>query len=120
MKGVPMEISRETCTACAGSMILEMAALSRLTGEPIFEVKYSSDIHRIRVSSVTIATTRIDFLGKGAKGYGRFMANETSWYRLDGISFKRKFWRLGAKRFRCRCWHRFLLRILSQGIYFTR
>jgi len=36
-----MEISRETCTACAGSMILEMAALSRLTGEPIFEVKYS-------------------------------------------------------------------------------
>jgi mannosidase alpha-like ER degradation enhancer 3 len=41
MKGVPMEISRETCTACAGSMILEMAALSRLTGEPIFEVKYS-------------------------------------------------------------------------------
>lgn len=40
MKGVPMEISRETCTACAGSMILEMAALSRLTGEPIFEVKY--------------------------------------------------------------------------------
>ncbi|XP_039310464.1 ER degradation-enhancing alpha-mannosidase-like protein 3 [Solenopsis invicta] len=39
MKGVPMEISRETCTACAGSMILEMAALSRLTGEPIFEEK---------------------------------------------------------------------------------
>lgn len=40
MKGVPMEVSKETCTACAGSMILEMAALSRLTGEPIFEVKY--------------------------------------------------------------------------------
>ncbi|XP_026825887.1 ER degradation-enhancing alpha-mannosidase-like protein 3 isoform X2 [Ooceraea biroi] len=39
MKGVPMEISRETCTACAGSMILEMAALSRMTGEPIFEEK---------------------------------------------------------------------------------
>ncbi|KYN16708.1 PREDICTED: ER degradation-enhancing alpha-mannosidase-like protein 3 isoform X1 [Trachymyrmex cornetzi] len=39
MKGVPVEISRETCTACAGSMILEMAALSRLTGEPIFEEK---------------------------------------------------------------------------------
>ncbi|XP_044732219.1 ER degradation-enhancing alpha-mannosidase-like protein 3 [Chrysoperla carnea] len=30
---------RETCTACAGTMILEMAALSRLTGEPIFEEK---------------------------------------------------------------------------------
>lgn len=39
MKTVPLEISRETCTACAGSMILEMAALSRLTGEPIFEEK---------------------------------------------------------------------------------
>ncbi|XP_076298410.1 ER degradation enhancer, mannosidase alpha-like 2 [Lasioglossum baleicum] len=39
MKGVPLEVSRETCTACAGSMILEMAALSRLTGESIFEEK---------------------------------------------------------------------------------
>ncbi|KAL3218637.1 hypothetical protein MRX96_031448 [Rhipicephalus microplus] len=29
----------ETCTACAGTMILEFAALSRLTGEPIFEAK---------------------------------------------------------------------------------
>lgn len=29
----------ETCTSCAGTMILEMAALSRLTGEPIFEEK---------------------------------------------------------------------------------
>lgn len=38
MKDVPLEVSRETCTACAGSMILEMAALSRLTGEQIFEV----------------------------------------------------------------------------------
>uniref|UniRef100_H3A0Q9 alpha-1,2-Mannosidase n=1 Tax=Latimeria chalumnae TaxID=7897 RepID=H3A0Q9_LATCH len=27
----------ETCTACAGTMILEFAALSRFTGEPIFE-----------------------------------------------------------------------------------
>ena len=39
MKGVPAEMMRETCTACAGSMILEMAALSRLTGESIFEVQ---------------------------------------------------------------------------------
>lgn len=28
-----------TCTACAGSMLLEFSALSRLTGEPIFEEK---------------------------------------------------------------------------------
>ncbi|XP_022175955.1 ER degradation-enhancing alpha-mannosidase-like protein 3 [Myzus persicae] len=30
---------QETCTACAGSMILELAALSRLSGIPIFEEK---------------------------------------------------------------------------------
>jgi mannosidase alpha-like ER degradation enhancer 3 len=29
----------ETCTACAGSMILEFAALSRLSGEAVFEEK---------------------------------------------------------------------------------
>ncbi|XP_034254051.1 ER degradation-enhancing alpha-mannosidase-like protein 3 [Thrips palmi] len=34
-----LESSRETCTACAGTMVLEMAALSRLSGEPIFEEK---------------------------------------------------------------------------------
>nr|XP_022908380.1 ER degradation-enhancing alpha-mannosidase-like protein 3 [Onthophagus taurus] len=39
IKGDRLETSRETCTACAGSIILEMAALSRLTGEPIFEEK---------------------------------------------------------------------------------
>ena len=31
--------SKETCTACAGTMILEFAALSRLSGDPIFEEK---------------------------------------------------------------------------------
>uniref|UniRef100_T1IVL0 alpha-1,2-Mannosidase n=1 Tax=Strigamia maritima TaxID=126957 RepID=T1IVL0_STRMM len=31
--------TRETCTACAGTMILELAALSRLTGHSIFEEK---------------------------------------------------------------------------------
>ncbi|XP_069686401.1 ER degradation-enhancing alpha-mannosidase-like protein 3 [Periplaneta americana] len=39
LKSPKLESSRETCTACAGTMILEMAALSRLTGEPIFEEK---------------------------------------------------------------------------------
>lgn len=28
----------DTCTACAGTMILEFAALSRLSGESVFEV----------------------------------------------------------------------------------
>uniref|UniRef100_A0A224X743 alpha-1,2-Mannosidase n=1 Tax=Panstrongylus lignarius TaxID=156445 RepID=A0A224X743_9HEMI len=39
MKSPSLWSSRETCTACAGTMILEMAALSRLTGDPIFEEK---------------------------------------------------------------------------------
>ncbi|XP_045465028.1 ER degradation-enhancing alpha-mannosidase-like protein 3 [Harmonia axyridis] len=39
IKSDRLDAARETCTACAGSMILEMAALSRLTGEPIFEEK---------------------------------------------------------------------------------
>lgn len=30
--------NRDTCTACAGTIILEFAALSRLTNEEIFEV----------------------------------------------------------------------------------
>ncbi|CDQ90758.1 unnamed protein product [Oncorhynchus mykiss] len=29
----------DTCTACAGTIILEFAALSRFTGDPVFEVK---------------------------------------------------------------------------------
>ncbi|XP_013410302.1 ER degradation-enhancing alpha-mannosidase-like protein 3 [Lingula anatina] len=32
-------VEKDTCTACAGTMILEFAALSRLTGDPIFEEK---------------------------------------------------------------------------------
>lgn len=39
MKVEELRTSRETCTACAGTMLLEFAALSRLSGEPIFEVK---------------------------------------------------------------------------------
>ncbi|XP_071802032.1 ER degradation-enhancing alpha-mannosidase-like protein 3 [Asterias amurensis] len=33
---------KDTCTACAGTMLLEFAALSRLTGDPIFEEKAQS------------------------------------------------------------------------------
>ena len=41
--GVKHEMSRtgvekDTCTACAGTMILEFSALSRYTGDPVFEV----------------------------------------------------------------------------------
>ncbi|GAU94660.1 hypothetical protein RvY_06391-2 [Ramazzottius varieornatus] len=34
-----LDKQRHTCAACAGTMILEFAALSRLTGDPIFEQK---------------------------------------------------------------------------------
>ncbi|KAI5734842.1 hypothetical protein M8J77_011079 [Diaphorina citri] len=39
LKSKGLEWSVDTCTACAGTMILEMAALSRLSGLPIFEAK---------------------------------------------------------------------------------
>lgn len=39
LKSPKLGLVHETCTACAGTMILEFAALSRLTGEPIFEEK---------------------------------------------------------------------------------
>lgn len=39
MKDEQLKKSRETCTACAGTILLEFAALSRLTGEPIFEAR---------------------------------------------------------------------------------
>lgn len=39
--------SHETCTACAGTMILEMAALSRLTGRPIYEQKAHKAMDRL-------------------------------------------------------------------------
>ena len=29
---------KDTCTSCAGTMILEFSALSRMTGLPVFEV----------------------------------------------------------------------------------
>lgn len=37
----------DTCTACAGTMILEFAALSRLSGQPVFEVLLSSNYSHI-------------------------------------------------------------------------
>ncbi|XP_017023932.1 ER degradation-enhancing alpha-mannosidase-like protein 3 [Drosophila kikkawai] len=39
MKDPQLKKSRETCTACAGTILLEFAALSRLTGDPIFELR---------------------------------------------------------------------------------
>ena len=35
----------DTCTACAGTMIMEFGALSRLTRDPVFEVSSESFVH---------------------------------------------------------------------------
>lgn len=38
-QGVPEGETRVTCTACAGTLLLEFGILSRLTGKPVFEQK---------------------------------------------------------------------------------
>jgi len=48
--GVKHDMSRtgsekDTCTACAGSMLLEFCALSRLTGNTVFEVSTCSTVY---------------------------------------------------------------------------
>lgn len=48
----------DTCTACAGTMILEFAALSRFTGDPVFEVE--TPIHKRDNQPVYI---NLQFLG---------------------------------------------------------
>ncbi|XP_054157951.1 ER degradation-enhancing alpha-mannosidase-like protein 3 [Oppia nitens] len=39
LKSDNLGFARETCTSCAWIMILEFAALSPLTGDPVFELK---------------------------------------------------------------------------------
>lgn len=39
MQGVVAGETRVTCTACAGTLLLEFGLLSRLTGKPIYERK---------------------------------------------------------------------------------
>ena len=51
--GVKHEFSRtgqekDTCTACAGTMILEFSALSRLTGNKIYEVCFNIVFHSVK------------------------------------------------------------------------
>lgn len=37
VQGVPEGEVRVTCTACAGTLLLELGLLSRLTGNPVYE-----------------------------------------------------------------------------------
>ena len=52
--------NRDTCTACAGTMILEFAALSRLTGDPIYEV--GMNMLRMKFSGVHISYLHVNQL----------------------------------------------------------
>lgn len=39
MQGMPEQELRVTCTACAGTLLLEFGLLSRLTENPVYEEK---------------------------------------------------------------------------------
>lgn len=39
--------TRFTCTACAGTLLLEFGTLSRLTGNPVYEQKASHAVKRV-------------------------------------------------------------------------
>ena len=39
LQGIPEQETRVTCTACAGTLLLEFGLLSRLTENPVFEEK---------------------------------------------------------------------------------
>ena len=76
--------SKETCTACAGTMILEFAALSRLTGDPIFEEKAHKGISIMNewyTSSLMVVHTicNIKFFS-----HGRVVVFTTPQLRFDG------------------------------------
>ncbi|KAL3161638.1 hypothetical protein ABBQ32_010493 [Trebouxia sp. C0010 RCD-2024] len=46
-KGVMPKESRFTCTACAGTMLMEFGTLSRLTGNPVYEQKARHAVQRV-------------------------------------------------------------------------
>ncbi|XP_028966667.1 ER degradation-enhancing alpha-mannosidase-like protein 3 [Galendromus occidentalis] len=56
MKSDSVPKTTETCTACAGTMLLEFAALSRLSGEPIFEAKARKAMDYLWLSSDLVGT----------------------------------------------------------------
>uniref|UniRef100_A0A3Q2YG88 alpha-1,2-Mannosidase n=1 Tax=Hippocampus comes TaxID=109280 RepID=A0A3Q2YG88_HIPCM len=71
--GVQNPLSRtgaesDTCTACAGTMILEFAALSRLSGESVFEVplQNASWFRQAAIFFLLLKYTKLDYSGVGA------------------------------------------------------
>ncbi|KAJ1678841.1 hypothetical protein EV182_003250, partial [Spiromyces aspiralis] len=58
--GVPEDSSFSTCSAGAGTLLLEFAALSRLTNETIFE-----DVARMAMHDIWSERSRIDLIGGG-------------------------------------------------------
>lgn len=67
----------DTCTACAGTMILEFAALSRLSGESVFEVPSPYVPFKTTGWKVRSFNPFDCFAGKCKEGPGRPLGEET-------------------------------------------
>ncbi|KAK9830164.1 hypothetical protein WJX72_010087 [[Myrmecia] bisecta] len=67
-KGVPVRETRVTCTACAGTLLLEFGVLSRLTGNPKYEMyarNAAEQLHGMRSSQTGLLgnTLNVDTRG---------------------------------------------------------
>ena len=76
--------NQETCTACAGSLILEFATLSRLTGDDIFEAKARKALdslweHRHRSTDLVGTVLNVD-TGEWVKRESGVGAGSDSYY----------------------------------------
>lgn len=89
-----------TCTACAGSMILEFAALSRMTGDPIYEQKANHALNALwdkrNVASNLMGTVinvhNGDWLRRGMLimrvGEGDKQGNHSLWSELESAALR--------------------------------
>ena len=77
------EVDRTTCTACAGTNLMEFAALSRLTGNPVYETaarRAMEAIWQARHQGHDLVGTTIDvnngqWTRKGSNGGGEKTAD---------------------------------------------
>lgn len=63
VQGVLPKDTRFTCTACAGTLLLEFGTLSRLTGDPIYEQKASHAVKQVFGASLpSLAWLSYDYI----------------------------------------------------------
>ena len=63
-------LQSDTCTACAGSFLMEFAALSRLTNKPVYEVRLRKLFDKCSIFSFASLTIVEDC----SQGYGVYLA----------------------------------------------